>query len=391
MANGPLTGIRVLDFTSYLAGPYGCALLADMGAEVLKIEAPDGDMLRRYPSTLPGESRAFLGINRNKRGLVVDLKHPDGRAVIHRLVRDADVLVENFRPSVPARLGIDYETLRPINPRLIYCALTGYGDRGPLRDQPGFDQVLQCMTGIAAAQGAPAGQPQLVLGSAVDYYAAAITAMGISAALYHRTQSGRGQYLGVSLLRSAMTMQAARFVWADGEPRNVERDLVPGRIAGIHPTREGYLYVSAATERFWQNLCDVVGLGDLGTDPRYDTMRKRAERADELLPRLHETLRRRTAVEWEALMKERVPCAVVRPVEDMFDHPQVQAEELVTTVSHPTVGRYRAMTRPVAFADAEGAAPRAAPTLGQHTDEVLAERGFSPEEIRDLHAKGVIA
>src|SRR5262249_25758981 len=214
MANGPLDGIRVIDFTSYLAGPYGCALLADMGADVLKIEAPDGDMLRRYPSTLPGESRAFLGINRNKRGLVVDLKHPDGRAVVHRLVRDMDVVVENFRPSVPPRLGIDYETLQGINPKLIYCAVTGYGDRGPLRDQPGFDQVLQSMTGIAAAQGAQDGRPQLVLGSAVDYYAAAMAAMGIAAALYHRAESGRGQYLAVSLLRSALTMQAARFVWA---------------------------------------------------------------------------------------------------------------------------------------------------------------------------------
>jgi crotonobetainyl-CoA:carnitine CoA-transferase CaiB-like acyl-CoA transferase len=391
MANGPLTGIRVLDFTSYLAGPYGCALLADLGAEVLKIEAPDGDMLRQYPSTLPGESRAFLGVNRNKRGLVVDLKHPDGRAVVHRLVRDADVLVENFRPAVPPRLGIDYETLQRINPTLIYCAVTGYGDRGPLRDQPGFDQVLQCMTGIAAAQGAPAAQPQVVLGSAVDYYAAAVAAMGIAAALFHRAQSGRGQYLGVSLLRSAITMQAARFVWADGEPRAVERDLVPGRTAGIHPTKHGYLYFSAHTERFWRSLCEVLGLDDLATDPRYDNMRKRAERADELLPRLREALKRHTAEEWEALMKARVPCAAVRRIEDMFDHPQVLAEEIVTTVKHPTVGSYRTMTRPVAFGETEGPATRAAPRLGQHTDEVLAERGFSSEEIRDLRARGVIA
>ncbi|HXJ78937.1 MAG TPA: CoA transferase [Candidatus Methylomirabilis sp.] len=391
MANGPLTGVRILDFTSYLAGPYGCALLADLGADVLKIEAPDGDMLRRYPSTLPGESRAFLGINRNKRGLVVDLKHPDGRAVVHRLVRDADVLVENFRPAVPPRLGIDYETLARINPKLIYCAVTGYGDRGPLRDQPGFDQVLQSMTGIAAAQGAPEGRPQLVLGSAVDYYAAAMAAMGIVAALFHRAESGRGQYLGVSLLRSALTMQAARFVWVDGEPREVERDLAPGRVAGIHPTRDGYLYFSAATERFWQNLCEVLGLDDLAADPRYDTMRKRAERADELLPRLHQALGRHTAEEWEALMKERVPCAVVHRIEDMFDHPQVLAEEIVTSVSHPTVGDYRTMTRAVVFGETEEPSTRAAPTLGQHTDEVLAERGFSSEEIASLRVRGVIA
>jgi len=391
MVNGALSGIQVLDFTSYLAGPYGCALLADLGADVIKIESPEGDMLRHYPSTLPGESRAFLGINRNKLGLVVDLKSPEGRGVVHRLVRAADVVVQNFRPSVPPRLGVDYETLRGINQKLIYCALTGYGSVGPLRDHAGFDQVLQCMTGIVAFQGAPQGRPQVVLGSVVDYYAAALTAFGITAALLHRAQTGRGQYLDVSLLRAAITMQAGRFVWADGEPRDVERDLVPGGTAGIYPTKDGYLYLSAHTERFWQALCEILALEDLASNPRYDTMKKRALFADELVPRIREALQRRTAAEWEAVMKERVPSTAVRPIEDMFDHPQVIAEELVTTVSHPVVGPVRTMTQPVALRGSPGPTTRPAPTLGQHTDEILARHGFSDDEIRSLRARRVVA
>ena len=169
---GPLTGIRVLDLSAYIAGPYGCTLLGDLGAEVVKVEPPGGDNLRNYPSTLPGESRAFLGVNRNKLGLSLDLKQPEGLAALHRLLRNADVLVHNFRPSVPPRLGIGYEQLKDDNPRLIYCAVTGYGEQGPLKDKAGYDQVLQAMSGICAMQAQPDGAPEIVYGSVVDYYAA---------------------------------------------------------------------------------------------------------------------------------------------------------------------------------------------------------------------------
>ena len=165
---GPLSGITVLDLCSYLAGPYGCTLLADLGADVIKIESPQGDMLRQFPSSLAGESRFFLGTNRGKRALALDLKEPDGLKVLLRMVESADVLVQNFRPSVPARLGIDYPRLKKINPRLVYCGLTGYGDRGPLREKGGFDQVLQSLTGMAVFQGGGPDQPQLVLGSVLD-------------------------------------------------------------------------------------------------------------------------------------------------------------------------------------------------------------------------------
>ena len=200
---GPLSGIKVLDLSGYIAGPYGCALIGDLGAEVIKIEPPGGDTFRKYPSTLQSESRAFLGVNRNKLGMVLDLKQPEGQAVLRQMVASADVLVHNFRPNVAPRLGIDYDSLKLVNTRLIYCAVTGYGDNGPLKEKAGYDQVLQTMTGICTLQG-EAGLPQIVYGSIVDYYAAAMVAYGIAAALLHRERTGEGQYVGVSLLRSAL-------------------------------------------------------------------------------------------------------------------------------------------------------------------------------------------
>ena len=207
---GPLSGVRVLDLSSYIAGPYGCAMLADQGAAVIKIEPPDGDNLRKYPSTLQAESRAFIGVNRGKLGIALDLKQPAQHAVLLKLVREADVLVHNFRPSVPKRLGIDHERLNLVNPRLIYCALTGYGETGPMKDKAGYDQVLQTMTGMCALQGKRGGAPEIIYGSVVDYYAAALLAAGVSSALFERERSGLGQFVGVSLLRSALTMQSAR-------------------------------------------------------------------------------------------------------------------------------------------------------------------------------------
>lgn len=389
-APGPLSGVKVLDLSGYIAGPFGCTLLADLGAEVIKIESPQGDTLHKYPSTLPQEGRAFLGVNRSKLGLVLDLKQAEGLAVLLRLVETADVLVHNFRPSVPARLGIDYERLREINPRLIYCAVTGYGDTGPLKDKAGYDQVLQSMTGICTFQGLGKGKPEIAYGSVVDYYAASMLAYGVSSALFNRERTGKGQSIGVSLLRSALTMQSARFIWAENEPREVERDMRSGGITGIHPTREGSLYISANTPHFWKDLCELTGMTELAADPRYDTVRKRAAAAAEIVPKLHAALRARTALEWEELFGERVPCAAVRSIEDMFDHPQVLAEEMVTTLEHPLVGRYKGMGKPIKFSDTPGPAPFPAPVIGQHSEDILAQHGYSQQEIARLKELGII-
>lgn len=383
-SKGPLSGVRVLDLSAYIAGPYGCALLADQGAEVIKIEPPVGDNLRKYPSTLEAESRAFLGVNRSKLGVVLDLKQPRDMVRLLALVRSADVLVHNFRPSVPARLGIAYEQLRAINPRLVYCAVTGYGESGPLREKAGYDQVLQTMTGMCTLQGPAGGPPEILYGSVVDYYAAALVSGGVSSALYEREKSGEGQYVGVSLLRSALAMQSARMVWAESEPREVGRDMRSGGITGLHPTREGWLYISANTPHFWQALCEKTGLQELLAQ-RYDSVRKRAQHQREIVPRLHAALATRSALEWEALFGEEVPCAAARAVEDMFDFPQVQAEGMVAQFEHPVAGPYRGFTRGWVFGRTPGPEPFAAPALDQHGERLRAEAdrlGDAPQASR---------
>jgi len=362
---GPLSGVRVLDLSAYIAGPYGCSLLADQGADVIKVEPPAGDNLRAYPSTLEGENRAFLGVNRSKRGVVLDLKQERDRAALLALVAQADVLVHNFRPGVPERLGIDHPGLDAINPRLIYCAVTGYGETGPMRGKAGYDQVLQAMTGMCVLQGKPP-VPELTYGSPVDYYAAALVAAGVSSALFERERSGKGQYVGISLLRSALTMQSARMIQAEGEAHDISRDMRSGGITGLHPTGDGYLYLSANTQRFWQALCELAGLKALAANPRYDSVRKRAAHAAELVPVLREALAGRSAVEWERIFGDAVPCSAVRHIEEMFDDPQVRAEEMVASIPHPVLGHYRGVTRPIKFARTPGPDPFAAPLLGQH-------------------------
>jgi crotonobetainyl-CoA:carnitine CoA-transferase CaiB-like acyl-CoA transferase len=388
---GPLTGITILDLCSYLAGPYGCTLLADLGATVIKIEAPQGDQLRQFPSSLPGsDSRFFVGANRGKLALCLDLKQKEALAAFYRMVEQADVLVENFRPSVPARLGVDYPRLRKINPRLVYAGVSGYGDDGPLSDKGGFDQVLQCLTGMTVFQGGGIDQPQLVLGSVVDYFTSALVAYGVAAALFHRERTGKGQYLALSLLRSALTMQAGRFVWADGEGRDAVRDSGTGGLTGIHPTKQGMLYISVHSNHFFAALCELIGRPELANDPRCATMRSRAAHAAELVPELRAALAARTALEWEEIFGERVPCAAVRTIEDMFDHKQVLAEGLVTTLDHPVIGRYRTMTKPIRFSDTPGPSPTASPTFGQHSDEILSAHGFSPAEIARFRDRGIV-
>jgi len=209
--------------------------------------------------------------------------------------------------------------------------------------------------------------------------------------LYDRERTGRGRFVGISLLRSALAMQSARFVWAAGEPRDVFRDMRSGGITGLHPTRQGSLYISANTPHFWAALCELIGLAGLAADARYDTVRKRAERADELVPLVRHALQARTALEWEQIFGERVPCAAAREIEDMFDHPQVRAEGMVATFEHPTVGSYRGLAGSIKFDEGAAPAPRAAPTFGQHSDRVLADLGYNATEIAALRADGAVA
>jgi crotonobetainyl-CoA:carnitine CoA-transferase CaiB-like acyl-CoA transferase len=381
---GPLSGITVLDLSAFIAGPYGCTLLGDLGADVIKIEPPSGDTVRQYPSSLASESRAYLGLNRNKQGLVLDLKRPEAHAVLMRLVRTADVLVHNFRPSVPARLKIDYAHLKTINPRLIYCAVTGFGNTGPLRDRAGYDQLLQAATGLCALQGETPDQPEIVWGSVVDYYTSSMLAYAVSSALFHRERTGEGQEIGVSLLQSAMTMQSARIIWAKDEPRNVDRDFRSMGTTGIYPTADGHLYLTTTAPHFWEAFCELAGLPQLLYNERYDTVRKRAVHAAELIPLIREALRARSAREWEDLFGDKVPCAAVRRTEDLFDDPQVRAEGLIADYDHPVAGAYRGMTRPISFGKSECPRPSPAPSFGQHTRAILRQLAYSDAEIENL-------
>ena len=225
------------------------------------------------------------------------------------------------------------------------------------------------MTGMCTMQAQPGQPPQILYGSVVDYYAAALVAAGVASALYEREKSGLGQQVGVSLMRSALAMQSARMVWAEGEPREVGRDMRSGGITGIHPTREGHLYISANTPHFWRALCEKTGLQALLSE-RYDSVRKRALHQAEIVPLLHAALAAHSALEWERIFGEEVPCAAARAVEDMFDFPQTQAEDMIATIAHPTLGTYRGFTRAVAFGRTPGPEPFAAPTLGQHNERL---------------------
>ncbi len=382
-----LEGMVVLDLSSYLAGPYGGALLGDVGATVIKVEAPEGDMMRRYPSTLEGENRAVLGANRNKRSIRLDLKNQDGRTAFHRMVEQADVVLHNFRPGVPKSLGIDYDTLRAVRPDLVYCSLTGYGESpdGPLRNHPGYDQMLQCFAGLAAAQGEAAGVPAVLRGSIVDFFTSTLLAFGVTSAIVHRLRTGEGQHVEISLLRSAIALQVGRFISADNEPWDTPKEPDSGRVANAIPTKEGYLYFQATTPKFWTALCEIIGLPELARDPQYDTLRKRGEHSAVLMPQIRQALMAKPAIEWEQLMQGRVPGVAVRSVSQMFDHPQVLAEGLVTELEHPVVGKYKTMTTAVKMGSGEVQTTRS-PLLGEHTDEVLRSFGFDEADVGRLRA-----
>lgn len=390
MTTAPLEGITVLDFTSYIAGPFCPTMLADMGATVIKIEAHEGDPMRQFPSTLPGGSRMFEGVNRNKKGLCINLKHPAGRDIVYQLVQRADVVVENFRPGIADRLQIGYEHLRQRQPQLIYCAVTGYGSAGPLSPKPGFDQVLQTMTGIAMAQGRSLGRPQLVGGSIVDYFAAMLATYGVMLALFVRQRTGIGQRVDTSLLAAALSMQAGRFVWGEHEPFDNERDLDPG-ISGVYACATGHVYISAHIQKFWLALCDSMGLAELAHDPRYDSMRKRSEHAPALRQQLEAVFKTKTADEWAAILeKADVPSTKANPIYDMFNHPQVLASDLVQTVQHPELGALSLVGVPITLSATPGRVHSAAPTLGQHAEEILQTLGYTPEAIDSLRKERVI-
>jgi crotonobetainyl-CoA:carnitine CoA-transferase CaiB-like acyl-CoA transferase len=386
--HGPLDGIRVLDFTSFIAGSYGAMLLGDMGADVLKIESPGGDNARHWGPFIEGESRMFQAWNRNKRGISVNLKTEQGRQVVHDLARTADVAMENFRPGVAARLGIDYEALSRHNPGLVYASSSAFGGSGPYAQRPGYDPVLQSMAGAAHLQQLMNGVAAICPVAVSDYMAAVLTVCSINAALLHRERTGEGQYVETSLLQAIMTAQAQSYL----QPLEAEITGPPG----IFPYRmfaaaDGPIFIAAGTDKFWRLFCEAIGRDDLARDPRYETNPQRVSNAGALSDEIDPIVAQRPARELEAeLVAVGVPCAAVRSAEEFFDDPQVEAMAMSQVVRHPQLGNLRMAGVPWRFSQTPGTIRRPAPRLGEHTGEVLSELGYGAERIAGLEASGAV-
>ncbi len=397
MNSDALQGIRVLDLSRVLAGPFCTMLLGDYGAEIIKIEAPGrGDDTRHWgPPWAGGESAYFLAVNRNKRSLTLNLKHEEGRRILRELVARSDVLIENFKVGTTRRLGLDYESLRPLNPGLIYCSITGYGQTGPYRDRPGYDFVIQAEGGIMSITGPAEGEPHKVGVAIVDITAGLFAATAILAALHHRERTGEGQYIDVALLDAQVAWLAnvAQNYLVSGEtPRrygNAHPNIVPYE---VFPTADGYIAVGIGNDRQYRRFCQVAGRMDLWEDERFQTNPGRVEHREELIPRLQALFRTRSTAAWlERLHEAKIPAGPINDVAQVLNDPHVLARGMVQTVNHPTAGTIR-LVGPVAKLSATPATiRRPPPLLGQHTEEILTGLlGYDEEAVARLRAEGVI-
>ncbi len=393
---GALSGIRVVDLSRVLAGPYCTMMLGDAGADVIKVEAPAGDETRRWsPPAVAGQAAYYLSCNRNKRSIAVDLSRPEGQEVVRRLIAGADVVVENFKHGTMERWGLGYEeALRPLNPGLIYCSISGFGRTGPYKDLPGYDFVVQAMGGLMSITGEEGGEPVKVGVAVSDLTTGMMAAMAISMALYRRSVTGEGQRVDLSLLETQVA-------WLANQAYNyLVGGMIPRSRGNSHPNIVPYqalraadrpFVVAAGNDRQYAALCRVLGAPELIDDQRFATNTARVTNRAELIPLLEERLRTRPAAEWIARLWEAgVPAGPINDVAEVFQDPQVLHRQMLTEIDHPTAGRLPQVGLPVKFGGTPGAIRRHPPLLSEHAEEILREVSYSSEEIDCLFAQGVV-
>ncbi len=387
----PLKHFTVLDLTRVRAGPTAVRQLADWGARVIKIEAPE----------TPGEGMGgprhgpdFQNLHRNKESLTLNLKTPEGLEILHRLVRRADVLVENYRPSVKERLGIDYPRLKSVNPRLVYASISGFGQSGPYRDRPGFDQIAQGLGGLMSITGLPGQGPVRVGIPIADLSAGIFCALGILVALLEREVSGEGQWVETSLLAAQIAMldfQAARWLIAKEVPQQAGNDHPTTIPTGTFRTRDGYINIASAGDEIYRRLAHALGAPELADHPLYATGKLRSQNRKALNAAIEEITKTRSSAEWVAALNEAgVPCGPILKIDEVFADPQVRHLGIAQAVDHKTLGRIELVGQAVRLSRTPSRLRTASPDPGEHTDKVLGELGLLQKEIADLRAKGIV-
>jgi len=392
-ASPALSRFRILDLSRVRAGPTCVKQLADFGADVIKIESPPGVDPNEGMGG-PRDGPDMQNLHRNKRSMTLNLKLAEAREVLARLVKSADVVVENYRPDVKFRLGIDFSSLEKINPRIILASISGFGQDGPYRDRPGFDQIAQGMSGLMSVTGEPGRGPMRTGAAIADMAAGLFAALGIMTALLERESSGKGQWVQSSLLQAGIALcdfQAARYLMKGEVPPQVGNDHPTSMPTSAYRTADGYINVGASGDGMWQRLCKAIGREDLHSSHDFNSNEKRAENRGKLNALLNQSLAKKTSAEWiDALNAAGVPCGPIYSMDRVFADPQVQHIGAAAQVDHPRLGRFRILNQAVKLSRTPAAVKTPTPELGAHTDEVLSELGYSSSEIQLLRKTGVV-